>query len=125
MDEAAQASSLDRVAAAFRSGTAAPLVIADARTDEPVGLINLQFQNDDVASIAYSVFPGRRGEGIAGRSVDLVVEWATEELKVTELLLEIDTANRSSIRVAEKCGFVPASRGARTDEGKAIFINRR
>jgi RimJ/RimL family protein N-acetyltransferase len=125
LDEAASASSLDRVAEAFRSGTAAPLVIADAKTDEPVGLINLQFRSDDVASIAYSVFPDRRGQGIAGRSVQLVAQWATEELEVKELRLEIDPANRSSLRVAEKCGFVPVASDAESTEGKRVFVLRR
>jgi RimJ/RimL family protein N-acetyltransferase len=124
MDEAASESSLDRVAESFRSGKAAPLVIADAETDEPVGLVNLQFRNDDVASVAYSVFPARRGEGIAGRSVQLVTSWATDELGVKELLLEIDPANLSSIRVAEKCGFVRSADSDGDSDGKAIFVCR-
>ena len=125
MDATASASSLDRVAEAFRSGSAAPLVIANAKTDEPVGLINLQFRSDHVASIAYSVFPDQRGQGIAGRSVQLVARWAMEELEVKQLLLEIDSANRSSIRVAEKCGFVPAASDAKSPAGKTVFVLRR
>lgn len=120
MDPAAAASSLDRVAEAFRSGRSAPLVIADATTNQPVGLINLQFRSDDVATIAYSVFPDRRGRGIAGRSVELVKRWAAEELAVKDLLLEIDPSNRSSLRVAEKCGFLPV--GDNADDGKIVFV---
>jgi RimJ/RimL family protein N-acetyltransferase len=122
MDAIALETSLDRVADAFRSGASAPMVVADAVTDEPVGLINLQFRSDDVATIAYSVFPDRRGRGIAGRSLELVARWATEELKVRELLLEIDEANRSSIRVAEKCGFVPLGDSLEAEDGKAVYF---
>ena len=71
---------IDHNKCAFRSGTAAPLVIANAQTDERLGLINLQFRTDDAAGIAYSAFPDWRGQGIAGRSVQLVARWATEEL---------------------------------------------
>jgi len=87
MDAAARAASMDRVAEAFQSGRAAPLVVADSTTDEPVGLINVQFRDDQVATIAYSVFPAHRGGGVAPRAVRLAVDWAFSELKLTELLV--------------------------------------
>ena len=68
MDDEARAASMERVAEAFRTGRSAPLVIADWATDQPVGLINVQFRDDQVATIAYSVFPGHRGKGVAPRS---------------------------------------------------------
>jgi RimJ/RimL family protein N-acetyltransferase len=108
MDAAARAASMARVAAAFRTGRSAPLVIADSATDEPVGLINLQFRDDRVATIAYSVFPAHRGRGVAPRAVRLAVDWAFSDLELTGLLLEIDPGNLASLRVAEKCGFHPA-----------------
>ena len=105
MDDAARKTSMARIEEAWRSGRTAPLVIADAVTDEPVGIINLQFRDDDVATIAYSVFPGSRGRGIAPRAVRLLAEWAFGEVGLTQLLLETDEANAASVRVAEKCGF--------------------
>jgi RimJ/RimL family protein N-acetyltransferase len=105
MDAEARRASMRRVEAAWRSGEAAPLVIADAGTDEPVGIINLQFRNDAPATVAYSVFPGHRGRGIAPRAVQLLADWAFRDLRLTRLLLEADEANAASIRVAEKCGF--------------------
>jgi RimJ/RimL family protein N-acetyltransferase len=105
MDAEARRTSMTRVAAAWRSGEAAPLVIADAGTDEPVGIINLQFRNDAPATVAYSVFPAHRGRGIASRAVRLLAGWAFGDLRLTRLLLEADEANAASIRVAEKCGF--------------------
>jgi RimJ/RimL family protein N-acetyltransferase len=105
MDAEARRTSMVRVEEAWRSGRAAPLVIADAVTDEPVGIINLQFRNDDVATIAYSVFPDSRGRGIAPRAVQLLAEWAFGDVGLTQLLLEADEENTASLRVAEKCGF--------------------
>jgi RimJ/RimL family protein N-acetyltransferase len=105
MDAEARRTSMSRVEDAWRSGRAAPLTIADAATDRAVGTINVRFRTDDVASVAYSVFPSRRGRGIASRAVLLVADWAFRDLGVIRLLLEADAANAASIRVAEKCQF--------------------
>jgi RimJ/RimL family protein N-acetyltransferase len=125
MDDEARAASMARVADAFQSGRAAPLVIADQGTDQPVGLINVQFRDDRVATIAYSVFPGQRGQGVAPRAVRLAVDWAFADLGLSELLLEIDPENLASVRVARKCGFAPAgpalSRDHGEDSGKLAF----
>ncbi len=115
MDDEARRTAMDRAEDAWRSGRAAPLVIADAGTDEPVGIINLQFRSDDVAAVAYSVFPDRRGSGIAPRAVELVANWGFRELGLVQLLLEADEGNVASRRVAEKCGFRQLDR--RTEPG--------
>jgi RimJ/RimL family protein N-acetyltransferase len=105
MDAEVRRTSMVRGEEAWRNGQAAPLTIADAVTDEPVGIINLQFRDNDVATIAYSVFPASRGQGIAPRAVRLLVEWAFRDLGLIQLLLEADEANAASLRVAEKCQF--------------------
>src|ERR1700733_11456667 len=94
-----------------RTGRSAPLVIADSSTDQPVGLINVQFRDDQVAPIAYSAFPGHRGQSVAPRAVRLAVDWAFSDLGVSEILLEIDPGNLASVRVVQKCGLEPAGRG--------------
>jgi RimJ/RimL family protein N-acetyltransferase len=111
--------SASEIAAIWRSGHAAPLVIADADTDHPVGLINLQFGNDEQATVAYQVFPERRGLGIAARAVELVTGWAFRDLGLATLMLEIDEANTASIRVAEKCRFVRSATDAELSSGSA------
>ncbi len=119
MDDEARRTSLERVEAAWHSGRASPLVIADATTDEPVGIINLQFRDDEVATVAYSVFPEFRGHGIAPRAVQLVTSWALGELGLGRLLLEADEGNAASRRVAEKCGFtMMGSRSEPTPDGQ-------
>jgi RimJ/RimL family protein N-acetyltransferase len=95
----------------WRSGRAAPLIIADAVTDKPAGLINLQFKSDTEATVAYRVFPIWRGRGFAARTLDLAAGWAFGELDLPRLALEIDEDNAASIRVAERCAF--ARRGLR------------
>ena len=113
MDDEARRTSMARVEEAWRSGKSAPLVIADAGTDEPVGLINLQF--GDSTTVAYSVFPAHRGGGIAPRALRLVSDWAFAGLGLNRLLLEADEANAASLRVAEKCQFQRISSRVETD----------
>lgn len=124
MDAEARAASMERVAEAFRTGRSAPLVIADHENDAPIGLINLQFRDDHVATIAYSVFPAHRGRGVAPRAVRLMSQWAFGHLGVTELLLEIDPQNVASVRVAEKCGFEPAVHGPAGEPGLEPRLER-
>lgn len=104
MDDATRRTSMERVREVWLSGKAAPFVIADAVTDRPLGLINLQFRSDTLATIAYSVFPAARGRGVAARAVALLARWAGP-IGVREVRLEIKEGNAASIRVAEKCGF--------------------
>ncbi|MFB9236393.1 GNAT family N-acetyltransferase [Plantactinospora siamensis] len=117
MDAEARRTSMARIDEAWRSGRAAPLVIADARTDEPVGIINLQFTDDRTSTVAYSVFPQHRGRGIAPRAVRLVAGWAVAELGLRRLILEADVQNQASVRVAEKCGFRRVGTRAEAAEG--------
>ncbi|MET8689206.1 GNAT family N-acetyltransferase [Streptomyces sp. NPDC004732] len=105
MDTADRATNMSRVEEAWRTGRSAPLVIVDAATDQPVGIINLQFRDDAVATVAYSVFPAQRGRGIAPRAVRLLAGWALDGLGLTQVLLEAAEDNTASVRVAEKCGF--------------------
>lgn len=115
---------MERVAEAFLTGQSAPLVIADRESDEPIGLINLQFRDDHLATIAYSVFPAHRGKGVAPRAVRLMTEWAFGDVGLAELWLEIDPQNVASVRVAEKCGFEPAEANA-DGAGKLVFVARK
>jgi RimJ/RimL family protein N-acetyltransferase len=117
MDAEARAASMARVAEAFQTGRSAPLVITDSSTDQPIGLINVLFRDDHVATIAYSVFPAHRGRGVAPRAVRLTVDWAFSDLGLSELLLEIDPGNLASLRVAQKCGFEPDDRTLAREQG--------
>jgi RimJ/RimL family protein N-acetyltransferase len=123
MDAAARASALERTERLWRTGEAAPLVIADAAADHPMGMINLRFADDREASVAYNVFPEHRGRGVASRAVELVAGWAFGQLGLERLVLEADPANTASVRVAQRTGFTPA--GSRVDDGTTLLVFRR
>ena len=99
----------ERVARAeqqWSSGTGAPFVIADAADDRPLGLLNLQFGDDeDVASLAVSIFPEARGRRIATRALRLGALWGLRELGLARVSAEAAADNYASIRAIEKAGF--------------------
>jgi RimJ/RimL family protein N-acetyltransferase len=98
--------SVARSAELWRSGKAAPFVIADVRDDAPLGLLNLQFGGDEgAAGLAVSVFPEARGRGIAPRALRLGAEWGLRELGLERVFAEAAVDNAASIRAIEKAGF--------------------
>jgi len=109
----------EEIADIWRSGEAAPLIIADAASDEAAGMINLQFRSD--VSVAYRIFPAWRGHGFAARGLELVTRWALEERALGSLVLEIDEGNAASIRVAERCNFRRDGWTTQGDPRKVVF----
>jgi RimJ/RimL family protein N-acetyltransferase len=100
-----QRESVSRVEEQWRTGAGTPFVIADAADDKPLGLVNLQFADNEVAGLAVSVFPGARGRGIAARALRLVAVWGLRELGLRRVFAEAAADNEASIRAIEKAGF--------------------
>ncbi|HEU0192589.1 MAG TPA: GNAT family protein [Gaiellales bacterium] len=100
------AESVARAAAHWRSGRRAPFVIADAATDAPLGLVNVQVADDpEIASLAVSVFPQARGRGVAPRALRLAAAWALGGPGLQRVVAEAAVDNTASIRAIEKAGF--------------------
>lgn len=98
--------SIERTRAQWESGRSAPFVIAAAADDRPLGLLNLQFGDDEeVASLAVSVFPEARGRGVAAKALRLGALWALTDLGVARVAAEAAADNHASIRAIEKAGF--------------------
>lgn len=104
--EEAQRESVARVEHQWATGKGAPFVIADARDDRPLGLVNLQLREDaKVANLAVSVFPEARGRGIAARALRLCALWGLRDLGLARVAAEAAVDNHASIRAIEKAGF--------------------
>jgi RimJ/RimL family protein N-acetyltransferase len=103
----------------WRSGSAAPFVIADTVDDRALGLVNLQFGEEE-ASLAVSVFPEARGRGLASHALRLAAQWGLEELGLEQVIAEAAEDNDASIRAIEKAGF--RREGVR--DGKVRFSAR-
>ena len=88
-------------------GTDAELVIADAASGEPLGVVSLRVAERDpgLAAVGYWLRAGARGRGAATVAVQLVARWAFEALGVRRLELTTAPDNVASQRVAERAGF--------------------
>jgi RimJ/RimL family protein N-acetyltransferase len=101
-----QRESLSRAKEQWRTGTGAPFVIADADDNRPLGLLNLQFGDDEeAAGLAVSVFPEARARGVASRALRLGASWGLREIGLQRVFAEAAVDNEASIRAIEKAGF--------------------
>jgi RimJ/RimL family protein N-acetyltransferase len=91
----------------WASGTDAELVIADAASGEPLGLISLRVAERDpgLAAVGYWLRAEARSRGAATVAVQLVARWAFDALGVQRLELTTAPDNVASQRVAERVGF--------------------
>jgi RimJ/RimL family protein N-acetyltransferase len=98
--------SLERAEQQWSTGTGAPFVIVDSDGGRPLGLLNVQFgEDEEVASLAVSVFPEARGRGVASRALRLAALWGLRELGLARVVAEAAADNHASIRAIEKAGF--------------------
>jgi RimJ/RimL family protein N-acetyltransferase len=88
-----------------RSTFGPTLVVADAASDEFVGIVFLRPREDMTIEIAYGTAPRHRCRGIATRALRRVCQWCFDEPSVARVELLIAQGNDASCRVAEKAGF--------------------
>ena len=81
------------------------LIIADADTDEMIGVIFLRLREHDSIELTYGVAPAFRNRGVATAAAVLVSGWCLEELPAARVELRIGHSNLASQRVAAKAGF--------------------
>ena len=84
------------------------VAIADARTDELLGMTGVHHIDREAGDgyAGYWVGPRHRGRGVATAALRLVVAAARDELGLRRLQLQADVDNPASHRVAEAAGFV-------------------
>ena len=70
---------------------------------------------DGSAEIGYGISEEHRGRGYASEAVNAVAEWALSQHRVCRVEAEAQAGNRASIRVLQKCGFLPT--GETGEEG--------
>jgi RimJ/RimL family protein N-acetyltransferase len=97
---------VSRAAEQWRTGRGAPFVVVDAASDCALGLLNVQFgEDEEVAGLAVAVFPQARGRGVGSRALRIAARWATLELGLRRVYAEAASENIASIRAIEKAGF--------------------
>jgi ribosomal-protein-alanine N-acetyltransferase len=80
-------------------------IVADAGTDEMIGIVFLRVRERDSVELSCGVAAGRRNTGVATAAVSLVASWCLEDQRAAQVELRIGPPNLASQRVAEKAGF--------------------
>lgn len=90
-----------------RDGLTFTYVIENIDDESPIGMLNCQIESDNnnvVGCITYAVLPIYRNYGLATEALSKMKVQA-KKCGVDVLRMNISTANKPSMRVAEKCGF--------------------
>lgn len=73
---------------------------------EPVGSLRVDVRHA-VGTVSVAVDRGRRGRGIAARSLELLQDRVRDGVRVDRLRAFVDPANRSSVALFDRAGFRP------------------
>lgn len=88
------------------TGEGVSLAVADAATDDAVGVAVLLVRPQPaVVGIGYWVVPHARGRGLAARAVGLLSRWALAEAGMARVEAWVDRENVPSQRVLTAAGF--------------------
>ena len=88
-------------------GTGYSFAIADAATEQALGLMGLWLRNIDEGRgcLGYWVASSGRGRGAAAQAVTSVSRWALDHLQIPRLELYVEPWNEASVRTAERADF--------------------
>ncbi len=76
----------------------------DKVSQAPVGVIEITII-DEEAYIAYTIFKELWGNGYAVEATQAVMNMVTQNYKIKRYVIEMDTRNRNSVKIAEKLDF--------------------
>ena len=62
---------------------------------------------DGSAEIGYGISEEYQGRGYSAEAVNAAVDWALRQQKICSVEAEAEAGNLASIRVLQKCGFLP------------------
>ena len=85
----------------------APWLVSLSDGSEVGDLCFKGFEPPNAVEIGYGILPQFQGRGYATEAVAAMCRWAFEQDSVTAVEAEVESGNLASLRVIEKCGFVP------------------
>jgi RimJ/RimL family protein N-acetyltransferase len=104
--------------------------VRETASDRFIGEVGFaDFQRDldpsfgDAPEAGWVLAPWSHGKGFATEAVRAALAWADRELRAPRTVCMIDGANRASLRVAEKCGYVEWTRA--TYKGAEVLLFER
>lgn len=81
------------------------LAIADAKSNEALGVVVLLFRQLDTVDVGYWVIERARRQGLASRAVGLAVRWALTDAGLARVEALVEPGNILSQRLLEGIGF--------------------
>jgi RimJ/RimL family protein N-acetyltransferase len=101
---------IERTRRQWDEGVKAAFAVADAADPSVLlGAINMALFGA-TGNAAYWVVPAMRNQGIAGRALGLITDWALPTIPLAVVILEIRPENVASQRVAVAAGYHPVGR---------------
>jgi RimJ/RimL family protein N-acetyltransferase len=76
----------------------------DKTSQKPIGIFEMSLVGED-CYIAYTIFKENWGAGFAVEGTEATVAYMNRTYSPKRFLIEMDTRNRTSVKVAEKLGF--------------------
>ncbi|MEC0666389.1 MULTISPECIES: GNAT family N-acetyltransferase [Priestia] len=81
-------------------------VVREKHTDNFIGLVSLDPHHEKVhLELSYQFLPKWWGKGYATEVVQLLINYALNELKLSKVIAETQTANKSSCKLLERIGM--------------------
>ncbi|ETI70891.1 GNAT family N-acetyltransferase [Neobacillus vireti] len=81
-------------------------VVREKHTDDFIGLVSLDPHHEGVyPEISYQFLPDWWGSGYATEVVQVILNFALNELNLVKVVAETQTANKSSCKLLEKVGM--------------------
>lgn len=81
-------------------------VVREKHTDDFMSLVSLDPHHDgDYLEISYQLLPNWWGKGYASEVVQLLIHYALNELNLSKVIAETQTANTSSCKLLERLGM--------------------
>lgn len=93
-----------------RQASGEGLSLAIAREGMAVGCATLRTRRPSVADLGYWLVDRARGDGVGGRAVALLVDWALTQPELTAVEAFVADDNVASQRVLDRAGFVHVGR---------------
>lgn len=94
---------IERAVSRWKRSEAAEFAILDG--GECVGSMWLDLSPSDRAGVGYWLLPRARGKGLGTCALQLLTQWAFDDVGVKRISLLADPRNTASIAVAERVGF--------------------
>ncbi|WP_404408081.1 GNAT family N-acetyltransferase [Jeotgalibacillus malaysiensis] len=99
------------------------LTVGERDTSAFIGLVSLDPHHDgEDIEISYQLMPEWWGRGLGSEVVEAVLNTAFNEMNLTKIVAETQTANHSSCRLLEKVGMTLDRKVVRFGEEQRVYV---